>query len=46
MKALLLAATILFSIPALAQEMGPDQLVQKVTEEVLATIKVRVASVC
>jgi phospholipid transport system substrate-binding protein len=39
MKALLLAATILFSTPALAQEMGPDQLVQKVTEEVLATIK-------
>jgi phospholipid transport system substrate-binding protein len=39
MRALLLAATILFSTPALAQEMGPDQLVQKVTEEVLATIK-------
>jgi phospholipid transport system substrate-binding protein len=39
MRALLLAAMILFSAPALAQEMGPDQLVQKVTEEVLATIK-------
>jgi phospholipid transport system substrate-binding protein len=35
----LLAFAFLFCLPAAAQEMGPDQLVQKVTEEVLATIK-------
>jgi phospholipid transport system substrate-binding protein len=34
----LLAFSILFAAPALAQD-SPDQLVQKVTEDVLATIK-------
>lgn len=35
----LLAFVVLFAVPAFAQEAGPDQLVQKVTEEVLAAIK-------
>ena len=35
----LLAFAFLFALPSFSQELGPDQLVQKVTEEVLATIK-------
>jgi phospholipid transport system substrate-binding protein len=35
----ILVFAFLFGSPALAQEAGPEQLVQKVTEEVLATIK-------
>lgn len=35
----ILAFALLFAAPALAQDGGPEQLVQKVTEEVLATIK-------
>ncbi len=35
----LLVFAFLFAAPAFAQEAGPEQLVQKVTEEVLATIK-------
>jgi phospholipid transport system substrate-binding protein len=35
----LLVFAFLLASPALAQEAGPEQLVQKVTEEVLATIK-------
>jgi phospholipid transport system substrate-binding protein len=39
MKWLFLLAAFAFSPPVLAQEGGPEQLVQKVTEEVLGTIK-------
>ncbi len=35
----LLTFAFLFASPVFAQEAGPEQLVQKVTEEVLATIK-------
>lgn len=35
----ILTFALLFASPVLAQDAGPEQLVQKVTEEVLATIK-------
>ena len=39
LKVLFLSLGIFFSQAALAQELGPDQLVQKVTEDVLASVK-------
>ncbi len=35
----ILAFTLAFAVPAFAQDAGPEQMVQKVTEDVLATIK-------
>jgi phospholipid transport system substrate-binding protein len=39
MRPLFLLLLFFFATPALAQELGPEELVKKVTEDVLATIK-------
>jgi phospholipid transport system substrate-binding protein len=39
MKTLLIAFLFVFAVPALAQELGPEELVKKVTSEVMEAIK-------
>ena len=39
MTRLLIALALFFAVPALAQELGPEELVKKVTSEVMAAIK-------